>query len=106
MEFGLVFIWWAFPFGWSESPGYFRACAGLITFLRFLHNPMSPITGLLTFASHMSVGDAIIIDVDFPWRLGRSDKVREQCYEQVLDVGTVRDKRRRYNVAGRRNASC
>ena len=94
LDFDLIFFWVALPFGWSASPGYFRNCARLITLLHCLHKPVSPLTGLLSFASHMFVGDAMLIDVDLPGRLEQSARVWEHCCEMVLDFESVSDKKK------------
>ena len=94
LEFDIVFMWTALPFGWSASPGYFQACARLVTTLHCLHRPVSPITGALTFESHMFADGAMIIDVDLPGRLEQSARVWEQCCISALDTGSVSDKKR------------
>lgn len=94
VDFDLIFMWLAFPFGWSASPGYFQACAGLIAFLHCLHRPVSPIDGFHTFASHMFVGDAMIIDVALPARLDRSARAWGHCFESVSDTGSVSDRQK------------
>ena len=87
LEYDLVFLRLALPFGWSTSPGYFQACAGLVTYLRCLRKPMSPIDGRLAFSSHMFVDDAMIVDVDLPDRPGQSARFRGHWCEQVSDTG-------------------
>ena len=94
MDFDLIFMRLALPFGWSASPGYFQACARLITALHCLHKPVSPSTGALAFPSHMSVGDAVIIEVDLPGMLEQSARVWGQCCIAVLDSWSVSDKKK------------
>ena len=94
LDFDLIFFWLALPFGWSASPGYFQNCARSVTLLHCLHKPVSPLTGLLSFASHMFVDDAMLIDVDLPGRLEQSARVWEHCCEMVLDTDSVSDKKK------------
>ena len=94
LEFDLVFFWLALPFGWSASPGYFQNCARLVTLLHCMRKPVSPLTGLLSFASLMFVDDAMLIDVDLPGRLEQSAQVWEHCCEMVLDHDSVSDKKK------------
>ena len=95
LDFDIIFMWLALPFGWSASPGYFQACARLVTTLHCMRKPVSPITVALTFESHMFVDDAMIIDVDLPGRLDQSARVWEQCCVTVLDTVSVSDKRKK-----------
>lgn len=95
MDFDLISMWLALPFGGSASPGYFQDFAGLITSLHCLHQPVSPIMGSLAFASHMFVDDAMIIEVGLPGRMDQSARVWAQCCVTVLDSGAVSDKKKR-----------
>lgn len=68
----IVILWLALPFGRSASPGYFQLCARLVTKLHCAYQPVSPLGGSIPFSSHMFAGDARIVDVDFPQRLGQT----------------------------------
>ena len=94
LEYDLIFMWMALPFGWSSSPGYVQASAGPVAFLHCLRKPVSPIDGSLAFASHMFVDGAMIIDVDLPDRLEQSARVWDQFCETVLDDGSVSGKKK------------
>ena len=85
----IVFLWLALPFGWSASPGYFQTCARLITKLHCTHYSPSPTAGHLPFVSHMFVDDAMIVDVDFPGRLGQSVAAWGDCCIKVLGEWSV-----------------
>lgn len=61
----IVIFWSALPFGWAASPGYFQACAMLVTKLHCAYQPVLPMVGDILFSSHMFADDALIVEVDF-----------------------------------------
>ena len=74
----------ALPLGWSDSPGYFQSRGKHAPKLHCAYQPVSPLVGNAPFASHMFVDDAMIIDVDFPLRIGRSANAWEWSSDTVL----------------------
>ena len=88
----IVFLWAALPFGWSASPGYFQAWDRLVTHLRGMCKPSSPLAGNFPFSPLMFVDEAMIVDVDLPSRLEQTGDAWGCCCETVLGKGSVRTK--------------
>ena len=90
----IVFFWRARPFRRLASPGCFQTCARLIAKFHCAYYPVSHLRGSLPFASHMFVGDAMLIDADIPARLELSANARGRFCDVVLGAGSVSDKKK------------
>ena len=85
----IVLFCLSLPFGLSGSPGYFQSRDRFVYKLHYAYHHAPPLVAEIPFATHMLVGDAMLIGVDFPHKLEQSANAREHCATQYWSMGLL-----------------